>query len=135
MTPSQLTVKEAIAKVTPTQLKALGILKNTSYLKPIQATEFAIAMWPDSSMHKKTSNQGNGACVGKAAWLCAGSYLGKLYKKGWISTVRYPGGYYITKDGRAVLEGIKWNCESCGERFKTENDLESHLFNNKYCKQ
>jgi hypothetical protein len=120
--------------MTPSQIKALTILKDTSYSKPFQAAEFALKMWPDSDMHRKTSNQGNGACVGKAAWLCAGSYLGKLYKKGWIATCLYPGGYYITSNGRAALSGIKWACPNCAEVFKTESDLEAHLFNNKYCK-
>lgn len=27
----------------------------------------------------------------------------------------------------------KIKCETCGEQFKTQVDLEAHLFNNKHC--
>ena len=36
-------------------------------------------------MHSMVSNQGNGSTRGKAAWLCGGSYLGRLSKAGLVS--------------------------------------------------
>lgn len=50
----------------------------------MSAHEFATQMWEDSDMHKRVKNTGNGACAGKGAWLCAGSYLAKLIKYGWV---------------------------------------------------
>ena len=54
-------------------------------------------------MHTKVSNQGNGATSGKAAWLCAGSYLAKLEKLGLVS--RGHDGYkYISQEGKSRLK-------------------------------
>lgn len=93
--------------LTEPQKKALTILKDTSFQKIISAREFAEQMWSDTETNMFTSskNQGNGACRGKAAWLCAGSYLGKLIKKGWVyasdTTGQY--GYCITNEGKKLL--------------------------------
>ena len=61
-------------------------------------------------MHTKTSNQGNGACRGKAGWLCGGSYIGKLKKRGLAKDVIWKDGHWlqnscydITKKGIEVL--------------------------------
>jgi len=67
-------------------IEALQILKDHP---EISATSFALFFWPDSNMHKKTSNQGHGACRGKAAWLAAGSFMGKLKKKGLVKDVLF----------------------------------------------
>lgn len=48
-------------------LEALAILNGTTMRSPMSARVFAEAMWPDSVMHRKVSNQGNGATKGKAA--------------------------------------------------------------------
>jgi len=77
------------------QEKALLILENTSYSSPMGVRDFALKMWPNHKMHTKVSNQGNGATSGKAAWLCAGSYLSKLKIKGLVGRNDY--GYYIVK--------------------------------------
>jgi hypothetical protein len=63
--------------------QALTIL--SQYPKGVSCAFFAEKMWPDSPMHRKVSNQGNGATRGKAAWLCAGSYLAKLRQQGLVS--------------------------------------------------
>lgn len=68
-------------KATPAVIKALTILRDQ---QPDNAALFAKLMWPDSYMHTKHSNQGRGATIGKAAWLCGGSYLGRLQKAGLI---------------------------------------------------
>jgi len=80
--------------MTP-QERALLILYKTTYINPMRVREFALKMWPDSKMHRKVSNQGNGATSGKAAWLCAGSYLSKLKIKGLVNRNEF--GYYIIK--------------------------------------
>lgn len=94
--------------LTIAQQKALTILSNTSRTNTISARMFAEKMWGDTQTNMFTSskNQGNGACRGKAAWLCAGSYLGKLIKKGWVIaldeiTGKY--GFCITKEGTEAL--------------------------------
>jgi len=62
-------------EITTKQRKALEILASK---RQVSARDFALRMWTDSNMHKKVSNQGNGATRGKAGWLCGGSYLSKL---------------------------------------------------------
>lgn len=92
-------------------MKSLSI---TAYLalrtlkdKPnIRAKFLADVLWPNSSMHLKSSNQGNGACRGKAAWLCAGSYVGRLKKSGlvtgFLGDERF--GIRLTKLGEELME-------------------------------
>lgn len=70
-----------MTKPSPKLIRALLILRDQ---QPHSAAEFAELMWPSSIMHDMVSNQGNGATRGKAAWLCGGSYLGKLSQAGWI---------------------------------------------------
>lgn len=92
--------------LTKAQFKALGILCNTAYFNEMSARNFAEAMWgdTDTNMFKSVKNTGNGACSGKAAWLCAGSYLGRLRKKGWIYSTIDPTGYYITTEGKRIYD-------------------------------
>lgn len=73
----------------------------------ITSGEFAFAMWPDSNMHRKVSNQGNGACRGKAAWLCGGSYLGRLIKEGLVTyDLEVPQCRKLTQKGRKLLSEV-----------------------------
>ena len=67
--------------MTPTQAATLTLIRD---IPDIQAGRIAEKLWPDSLMHKRHYNTGHGACVGKGAWLFAGSYVGKLIKKGWV---------------------------------------------------
>lgn len=67
--------------LTIKQYEALKLIKA---FPGLNAKRFAMMFWPDSDAHNKVSNQGNGACHGKAAWLMAGSYIGKLRKKGLV---------------------------------------------------
>lgn len=91
--------------MTETQFKALTILKDTTWGKGYSAAGFAEKMWPDSNMHKSSKNTGNGSCRGKAAWLCGGSYLAKLRKKGWIAVYgEFLNRFYLSFDGRKALE-------------------------------
>jgi len=86
--------------LTEFQKKALAVIKD----KPgIKSKQFAELMWPGSDMHKKVSNQGNGACKGKAAWLCGGSYLGKLRAAGLIKHDITSGGNRLTESGEIAL--------------------------------
>ena len=90
-------------KLTAFQLRALNYLSTVEKISP---AVFAEKMWPESNMHTRYSNQGHGACRGKAAWLSGGSYLSKLQKKGWVRWVSEFGKntlYAITQKGRRVL--------------------------------
>lgn len=92
--------------LSESEIKALWILKNTDFSKPMRVAKFAELLWPESAMHRRVSNQGNGATTGKAAWLCGGSYLGKLRKKKLVSNHTWSDsyyGYYITKEGKQAL--------------------------------
>lgn len=95
-------------KLTISQVKALNILEATSFSKPYSARGFARAMWGETNenLFTKVSNQGNGACHGKAAWLCGGSYLGKLAKKGWVKVAYNPSRYYISEKGKEMLASL-----------------------------
>ena len=86
--------------MTSFQRKALETIFNHP---GITAKQFALFMWPDSNMHTKTSNQGNGACHGKAAWLCGGSHLGKLRAKGLIKHDIINGGDKLTEKGLELI--------------------------------
>lgn len=89
--------------LTDTERKALQIVRDHP---GISASYFAELMWPDSHMHSKVSNQGHGATRGKAAWLCGGSYLGKLRKKEWVTPDYASGhGYRLSSAGAAILKG------------------------------
>ncbi len=93
-------------KLTAPQLKALTILSRTDWQHPLPARAFALSMWgdTDTNMFTSSKNTGNGATRGKAAWLCGGSYLGKLAQKGWVHWTDHPTGYYITEKGRQALK-------------------------------
>lgn len=88
--------------ISKTCLKALKILKDTDYFKPMRPGQFALKMWPDSDMHTKVKNTGNGATTGKGAWLCGGSYLSKLQKKGLVHQIDFQ--YYISYEGKQELK-------------------------------
>jgi hypothetical protein len=97
-------------KLTKFQRKALITIRDNP---GITAKYFAEIMWPNSFMHDKYS----GNIVGKVAWLCAGSHLGKLRKKGWVEIINVfiYNTYELTKEGKEVLKikdrwkkQIKW---------------------------
>lgn len=98
--------KPKARELTESQNKALQILKDTTATKSMKAAEFARKMWPDSRMHQKVSNQGNGATKGKAAWLTGGSYLRKLENKGLTKWSGLGGGYgyCITEAGKKAIQ-------------------------------
>lgn len=88
--------------ITEKTYKALTIIRDN---KRLRATEFAQKMWGDTktNMFVKVSNTGNGATAGKAAWLCAGSYIGRLKK---MKLVHYGSleGYDLTDKGREAIK-------------------------------
>ena len=104
--------------LTPAQFKALDILKDTSCVNSITARCFAERMWGDTnpSMFEKVKNTGNGATKGKGAWLCAGSYLGKLMKKKWAWRTFDPNGYYITPEGEKIYNDYLNNNKHVNKR-------------------
>jgi len=97
-----------MVKVSTRCLEALEIIRKHPSLG---AKRFAELFWVDSNMHRKVSNQGHGATAGKAAWLCAGSYIGKLKNRGLVKDVRwdkygniiYHSSYELTQEGLEVL--------------------------------
>ena len=72
--------------ITEKTYKALKVLQSLHSSRPMTANEFAFALWGKDEekgyLFTAVTNGGNGACAGKKAWLCAGSLLGKLAKKG-----------------------------------------------------
>jgi len=101
---SQKTIIQNPMKLTPFLKSALEIIRDHP---GITAGEFAFLLWPGSNMHRRVSNQGNGACRGKAAWLCGGSHAMKIVHAG-LATDRqigssYARGYWITKEGLLML--------------------------------
>lgn len=92
-------------KITKKTFKALAILKENPN---INAKAFAVLYYGEEhqSLFTAVSNQGNGACAGKKAWLCAGSLLGKLAKKGYVRRQIDKYGsisYYLTYEGKRAL--------------------------------
>lgn len=91
--------------LTDKQAKAIRILRDNPY---ITANRFAMFYF-DTPKHEylftAVSNQGNGACAGKKAWLCAGSLLGKLKKELYVDSTKYdnPARFYATAVGRIML--------------------------------
>ena len=89
----------------PKQRKALAVLDANPR---ITASRFAQLYFDEPEhdyLHAAVSNQGNGACAGKKAWLCAGSLLGRLSKKDFVLKKTYmnPTRYSLTEKGRKEL--------------------------------
>ena len=67
---------------------------------------FGLRFWPDNVMHSKVFNTGRGgACKGKAGWLCAGSFLSKLKRKGLVDVLfnEHLILYKLSNRGRTIL--------------------------------
>jgi hypothetical protein len=72
--------------MTEKQQHALSIICNHP---GITAKQFGHLFWPNHDGHEKHSNHGrSGSTIGKTIWLMAGSYLGKMRKKGLIRNGR-----------------------------------------------
>ena len=83
--------------------EALKIIRDNRRIYPMR---FAQLFWKDNrSLFTKMSNSGNGAVAGKAAWLCAGSFVAKLKKRGfvWVDCV-FGTEYIITQEGNKAIE-------------------------------
>ena len=97
--------------LTQTQKRALEILNGLKEpWKGMKAKAFAYSFYKGTKnewLLTAHSNQGNGACAGKKAWLCAGSYLSKLCKKGLVRTYynkEHGFVYAITHEGEEALK-------------------------------
>lgn len=105
--------------LTKKQIKALAILNISDGLT---ASKFAVRYFDEprhAYLFTAMSNQGNGACAGKKAWLCAGSFLAKLKKDGYAYVNLNedgPGRYRITALGKLFLKACekKGVCSICG---------------------
>lgn len=93
--------------LTKNSYKILKAIEPGSYASGINAKAVAWSLWGDDPKREylflASSNQGNGACRGKKAWLCAGSQVGKLRKKGLVDYDRNFTGYYLTRYGREAV--------------------------------
>lgn len=97
--------------VTPKTRRALTILAGAKDpLHGITANTFAAQYYAGTDKEyllAAVSNQGDGACVGKKAWLCAGSYLARLVKQGLVYRHMTRDGkvlFFITEKGRDALK-------------------------------
>ena len=92
--------------LTVKQTKALEILKAHPGVSARQFGDIYFDKPGQGYLHTAVSNQGNGACSGKKAWLCAGSLLGKLKKTGLVREGfgKYDRGFHLTEKGRKELE-------------------------------
>lgn len=94
-------------RITPRTYEALRIIyqavQSDPWMKTVGFRWFARQFWPDSAMHTKSSNGGHGSQRGKAAWLAAGSFIGKGYRAHGLfeSRVTEPMGIGLTFDGVA----------------------------------
>lgn len=93
--------------MTETTYRALKAIEPGTIQRGITAKALAVKLWGNDparqDLFTAVSNQGNGACSGKKAWLCAGSLAGKLRKKGLIAFDRNLNGYYLTEKGRITI--------------------------------
>lgn len=93
--------------LTPIQYKALVAISKGSYQRGISARALAWSLWGENPEYEylfsAASNQGEGACHGKKAWLCAGSLAGKLRKAGYVQDDQEFSGYCLTSKGEAAI--------------------------------
>ena len=92
--------------ITPKQTKALSILRDHP---GCTANTFAAFYFTEPSrefLFTAVSNQGEGACAGKKAWLCAGSLLGRLAKRNFVAALPYsnPRKFFLRMDGELALK-------------------------------
>ena len=86
----------------PKSLKVLAFIRDHPDCRAIDVADH---LWPNALMHHRSSNQGRGACRGKAAWLCGGSLVGKLIKAGWVyPNFGPPTTYHLSQAGRITLD-------------------------------
>lgn len=99
--------------MTETQYRILKIIGSGTYNHGINAKAIAYTLWRDDPEHDylftACSKQGNGACRGKKAWLCAGSLVGKLRKKKLVDYDRHCTGYILKPAGRQAINDYEIN--------------------------
>ena len=118
----QASPTESSFALTPRRFKALAVL----YFHPcLSARDFAVRYYTEPELDylfSSVSNQGNGACAGKKAWLCAGSLLGRLRKEGMAYVIPYtnPRKFNLSEKGRDVLLGMEKSIEKLEQFRKSE---------------
>jgi hypothetical protein len=97
--------------LTEKQSRALAILTEHPYITARMFGEYYFDSPEHGYLHTAVSNQGEGACAGKKAWLCAGSLLGKLRKEGYVNIKPYsnPNRFYVTEKGLRALKETNKN--------------------------
>lgn len=86
----------AIVKLSEKEKQALRII---AAYKGIRARGFARKLWPDHHVHQPGRSSYHSK---RGMWLCAGSFVGKLIKKG-LAWKEWKGGYKISEKGKAAL--------------------------------
>lgn len=89
--------------LTAHESRVLGILATNKGIGP---RELAKQLWPDpnDAIHTRAVRGGNGVARGKAAWLSAGSIIGRLCKMGLALRSYNPTSYYLTAEGAQLLK-------------------------------
>lgn len=98
--------------ITDKTYKALKILSAATWERPMHAKDFALLLWGNDPskeyLFNSNTNTGNGACSGKKAWLCAGSLLSKLTKRGLVHRFARNKeewhGYLLTEKGKQAIK-------------------------------
>lgn len=100
--------------ITDKQAKALAILDTHPGITANAFAGFYFDSPEQEYLFTASSNQGNGACRGKKAWLCAGSLLGKLARAGlikydWGHKNKGPKRFFLNELGRRELTNYTEN--------------------------
>ena len=98
-------MKNCMGKNRNLTIKALTILRDNTNITAGRFAQLYFDQPEQEYLFTAVSNQGNGACAGKKAWLCAGSLLGRLAKKDFVLKKTYmnPTRYSLTEKGRKEL--------------------------------
>lgn len=89
--------------------KALTILQDNPHITAARFAELYFTEEKYQYLFTAVSNQGEGTCAGKKAWLCAGSLLGSLAKRNFVAAVPYinPKRFYLRENGKMAIQNYE----------------------------
>lgn len=91
--------------VTTKQYEILKLLEKGTYFEGICAKWLSWKLWGGNPETDHLSYTRKG-------WLCAGSLVGKLRKKGLVHYDKHFTGYYLTNDGKKAISEYEQNFRS-----------------------